>query len=70
MDIKARLANSVKAQLEIFQINGVKIYDENLNLSDNVLDHRINTQSYSAGTYIVKLKTEAGEQSKRFIISR
>jgi hypothetical protein len=70
LDIKARFANTDNADLEIFKVNGVKVYNKNLSLNDNVIDHRVNTQSYPAGTYIVKVKTKEGEQVKRFIISK
>ncbi len=70
VDVKARLANADNAKLEIFSANGVKMYNKNLSLNDNVIDHRVNTQSYAAGTYIVKIKTKDGEQAKRFVISK
>jgi hypothetical protein len=70
IDIKARFADAKKVSVEIFGVNGVKVYNESLNLIDNALDHRVDTQSYATGSYIVKLKTDSGEQSKRFVISK
>ncbi|AWV98648.1 T9SS type A sorting domain-containing protein [Arcticibacterium luteifluviistationis] len=70
IDVKARMAQAKTAKVEIFQINGIKVYDKDLELEDNALEHRIDTHNYDAGSYIVKLKTEGGEQSKRFVINR
>ncbi|MFT5885984.1 MAG: hypothetical protein ACI9IP_002448 [Arcticibacterium sp.] len=70
IDIKARMASAESAQLEIFSTNGTKVYNTNLEFLDNAIEHRVNTESYQPGSYIVRLKTEEGEQSKRFVINR
>jgi len=41
-----------------------------LEFLDNAIEHRVNTEAYQPGSYIVRLKTEEGEQAKRFVINR
>ncbi len=58
---------SGKAIVEIYDIKGHRFYNEEVGYSDKEITGTIMTENLPAGEYIIRMKTNMGAYSKRFI---
>ncbi|UBM59778.1 T9SS type A sorting domain-containing protein [Marinilongibacter aquaticus] len=68
VDLKAKLAGVDKVELEVMTVSGVNMFQENVDLSNNELSERLDTRSYAPGIYLVKLKSNKGVSTKKFMV--
>ena len=67
IDINVKVAEA-EAKVQIFAMNGSKVYEENVAAQEGMVTKRIITKGMSAGSYIATVKTTSGMLNKRFVI--
>jgi hypothetical protein len=70
LDLRARFADAKSAKLSLYNSLGVSVINENLEIQDNALEHRIDVRNQLPGTYIVNIDTESGRQSQKVVITK
>jgi len=56
------------AKLTIIDLNGQEVFSKELNLTQNRYTENINLNNTTKGVYLLKIKTESGEVSSKFIV--
>ena len=56
------------AKITIVDINGQEVFSKDLNLTQNRFVETINLNNAAKGVYLLKIKTESGEVSSKFIV--
>ncbi|KPM49893.1 T9SS type A sorting domain-containing protein [Jiulongibacter sediminis] len=69
IDIKAKMASVNEAEVEIYDIQGIKMSTERIQVENNEINYRVDTRSLLPGTYLLNLNSEEGRQTKRFVIA-
>lgn len=67
IDINAKVSEK-DAKLQIYSMNGRKVYDTKVLVNEGVVTERVITKGMPAGSYIATIKTEKGLINKRFVI--
>lgn len=66
IDIQMTLSEAQKVQLEIFSLNGGKVYNEYVTVADTEFSHRIGVAGLPSGNYVLQVKEAKGSVFKRF----
>ncbi|MCD8540793.1 MAG: zinc-dependent metalloprotease, partial [Leadbetterella sp.] len=66
IDIQMTLSKAQKVQLEIFSMNGGKVYSENITVAGTEFNHRIGVAGLPSGNYVLRVKEAQGSAFKRF----
>lgn len=66
IDIKMTLSEAQKVQLEIFSLNGGKVYNEYVTATGTEFNHRIGVAGLPSGSYVLQVKEAKGSVFKRF----
>lgn len=66
IDIQMSLSKAQKVQLEIFSLNGAKVYNEYVTATEAEFSHRIGVAALPSGNYVLQVKEAKGSAFKRF----
>lgn len=66
IDIQMTLSEAQKVQLEIFSLNGARVYTESVNATDTKFSHRVGVAGLPSGSYVLQVKEAKGAAFKRF----
>ncbi|GAB3505545.1 hypothetical protein GCM10027442_08830 [Emticicia fontis] len=70
IQISTTLAKPGRVKMEVFGVNGKKIMDREFMAEINTFYQKIDVSDLNPGTYLVRLHTENGMVTKRFVVSR
>jgi len=66
IDIEMTLSEAQKVQLEIFSLNGGKVYNEYVTTTGTDFHHQVGVAALPSGTYVLQVKEAKGSAFKRF----
>jgi len=66
IDIQMTLSEAQKVQLEIFSLNGGKVYNEYVTAAGTDFNHQIRVAGLPSGNYVLQVKEAKGSVFKRF----
>lgn len=66
VDIRMNLSEAQKVQLDIFSLNGARVYTESVTATDTELIHRVGVAGLPSGNYVLQVKEAKGSVFKRF----
>ncbi len=66
--VRGMIFNSNNAKIEILNVLGQVVYNEAIELTNNLFDQQVSLENYSAGVYTLVLRTENEDVVKRVII--
>lgn len=66
VDIRMNLSEAQKVQLDIFSLNGSRVYTESVTATDTELSHRVGVAGLPPGNYVLQVKEAKGSVFKRF----
>jgi hypothetical protein len=70
IDLKAIFKAAKTAKVELVNTLGVAVLRENLEISENTLNHRMDIRTQSPGSYIISVDTESGRQTRHIVITK
>ena len=70
VNVKFEISNFSGAELEVFTILGESVFKDRIKDISKASTYIINTQHFSDGIYIIKVKTNTDIISKKFIVGR
>ncbi|SOE23246.1 Por secretion system C-terminal sorting domain-containing protein [Spirosomataceae bacterium TFI 002] len=68
IDIKLESVQGAKVDLQVIDIKGGISLQKEVKTVNNTLDHRLQVNQLNAGTYVLKVRTESGTKTGKFVV--
>lgn len=68
IQFKITLDKPQTLNFEIFKVTGGKVFSEKIESKSTEFDYQLSTTNFASGTYVLKLSTNEGAKTKRFVV--